>query len=201
METTFLLIRHGLCDHVGKRLAGRASGVHLSPEGREQAQLLAQRLTEGPRAEPRAPTAIYSSPLERARETAEPLAQALGLPVVTRNAFIEIDYGEWTGREIQDLDPEPRWRKYNHFRSGHRIPGGEMTIEIQARVASELMRLRTDHPGQTVAIFSHGDIIRAALTYALGMPIDHFLRLEVAPASVSTLRVGEWGPVLLGLGS
>src|SRR5215212_2773666 len=96
--TTFLLIRHALCDPVGRSLAGRTSGVHLNAEGGVQAEALARRLGEV------AVSAIYSSPLERALETAAPIAADQGVPVIEAPGLLEIDFGDWTGKTLQELD-------------------------------------------------------------------------------------------------
>lgn len=186
--TTFLLIRHGNNDWVGKALAGWTPGVHLNGEGKEQALRLAERLSGV------CLHAIYSSPLERARETAAPLAARLGLEVRICKDFGEIHTGDWTGRQIADLDRETLWQRFNAFRGGTRMPGGEHMIEIQARMVAGLERLRDEHPDQTVAVVSHGDPIRAVLAHYAGIPLDLCLRLDVDPASVSVIKVAEWGP-------
>lgn len=189
--TTFLLIRHASFEGLGRRIAGWTPGVGLDEEGRVQARGLAERL-KGVRV-----AAVYSSPLERARETAEPLAASLGLEVRPDEAFGEIRYGEWTGLDVGGLEPDARWRRYNHFRSGTRPPGGELMLEVQARFVGGLERLAAAHAGEAVAVFSHADAINAALMYYLGTPLDFFFRIEISPASVSILRLDEWGPKVL----
>jgi len=187
-RTTFLLIRHGNCEPVGKYLAGRLPGISLNEEGRRQSEELLITL-KGVEL-----NAIYSSPLERALETATPLAQIRRIPITPCPSFSEVDWGEWTGRTIEDMKQVPDWRIFHGFRSGIRIPGGEFLIEVQARAVAELERLRLAHPDQTVAIFSHSDIIRAALLHYMGAPLENLLRLEIPPASVSTMHLSEWGP-------
>jgi probable phosphoglycerate mutase len=140
-----------------------------------------------------------SSPLERARETAEPLASALSLPVQTDDSFLEVLFGEWEGKPIAELELDPRWRLYNTFRSGTRAPGGELASEMQSRFVAGIERLRTAHPDETIVIVSHADPIRTALAYYLGMPLDFVQRLEIRPASVSEVEVNEWGPRVLAL--
>ena len=181
--TRFLLIRHGMTDTVGKRLAGRTAGVHLNEPGREQAQGLAKRLQHLP------VTAIYSSPLERTIETAEPLAKLLNLPLNISAAVTEMNYGEWTGLTIDEVRQQPQFAYYNSFRSNTRIPGGEGMLEAQARIITELKKLGLQHPGETVAVVSHGDLIRAAITYFAGIHLDLFQRIEISPASVSIVEV------------
>ncbi len=172
-------------------LPGRMAGVHLNELGRQQAERLADRLEGAPIA------AIFSSPLERARETAEPVARRLGLEIRTLPGIIEIDYGEWTGKAWSELREHPRFNQYNSFRSGTRVPGGELMIEAQTRIVVELEALRAEYPDKLLALFSHGDLIKGALAYYAGIPLDLFRRLEVSPASVSVLRVADEGPRLI----
>lgn len=189
--TTFLLIRHAAIDPHGASIAGRAPGVSLNAAGREQARALAASL-RGTAVE-----AIYSSPLERAWETARAIAEELELEEQLSPALEEIDFGEWTGRAFEELDGVPAWRRFNVFRSGTRIPGGEHMLEAQARAVSEIDRLRLRHAGGTVVVVSHGDILRAIVAWYIGLPLDLFHRLEIAPASVSTLEVTDDGARLL----
>lgn len=192
--TTFLLIRHGAHLLGGDTIAGRMPGVHLSPLGREQAQRLADRVGDLPI------RAVYSSPIDRCRETAAPLADRLGVPVAVSEALSEIDVGEWTGRKLDDLRPLPEWRRWNEFRSGTRAPGGESMLEVQARIVGEMQRLSALHGEQgCVALFSHGDVIKAAAGYYLGVPLDLVRRIEISLVSVSVIRVDEFGPWVLGI--
>jgi probable phosphomutase (TIGR03848 family) len=186
--TTFLLIRHGSTALVGHTLAGRLPGVHLDAAGRKQAQELALRL------ENRAIAAVYSSPLERARETAEPLAGRLGQQVRVVEAFNEIDFGSWQGKHIADLEGDAHWSRFNTLRGVTHAPEGELMLEVQSRVAHALEDLRQKHREETVAVVSHADVIKAALLLYMGAPLDSHLRLEISPASVSVLELAEWGP-------
>lgn len=189
--TRFFLIRHGSTDAVGHTLAGRTPGVHLDVIGARQSDWLVARLAGTTIA------GIYSSPLERTMETAEPLAAHVGVPVQVREGLNEIDFGEWTGRSFHDLEARPHWRQFNRVRSTTRIPGGEHFAEVQARVVAELERIGAAHPESSVAIVSHADTIRTALAYCAGVPIDLFLRLEISPASISVISVTENGPGIL----
>ena len=191
--TTFYLIRHAAHSLLGKRIVGRTPGVRLSQEGREQARELAGRLDGIPI------DALYASPLERAQETAEPLAQRRGLEVRTAPEIQELDFGEWSNRAREELSNDPEWAPFNAFRSGNRAPGGECMAEIQHRFVGFMETLRREHSGQHVALVSHADPIKTALLYYLGMPLDFFLRLEISPASVSMVEVGEWGPKVICL--
>ena len=183
--SVFYLIRHGNNDWVGKKLAGWLPGVHLNEEGRRQADQAAEILAARPI------TRIFSSPLDRAKETAAPLARKLGLEVHYSAKLGELHFGDWTGQSIEELSRTPAWRRWNAFRSAGRIPNGEMISEAQARMVSEIERLRCEFPEEQIAIFSHGDPIRAALMHYLGMPLDFLPRLEVSPAGISILSLTE----------
>ncbi|MFW5774658.1 MAG: histidine phosphatase family protein [Chitinivibrionales bacterium] len=181
--TTFLLIRHAECVGYGERITGRSPGVHLTSEGLENADKLARRLSGIPIEH------ICSSPMERTMDTAAPLARSLGVAVQTCHGLQEIDFGSWTGLSFKQLQDMPRWREWNRFRSGIRVPQGEMICEVQARMVAEIQRLQDKAPEGTVALFSHGDPIKTALAYYLGIPLDNILRLTISPASVSVLQV------------
>jgi probable phosphoglycerate mutase len=190
---TALLIRHASCDHVGRRIAGRAPGVRLNARGRAEAEALAEALGE------RRIDAVYSGPLERAMETARPLAERLGRTVRTATGLDELDFGEWTGRTLDSLAEDPRWRAFNEARGATRIPGGELMGEAADRAMAELSRFRREHPHGVVAAVSHGDVIRGMLLRCLGLPLDAVHRLEVAPASVSVVRAFEDGAQVVGM--
>ena len=190
--TTLLLVRHALCDPVGKAVAGRAPGVLLNETGRAQAERLSERLAGLPI------EALYSSPLERARETARPIAERLGLEVRLAPELLELDFGEWTGLTFEEVRASAAWQQFNSFRSCTRIPGGELMLEVQARAVAALERLRERHAGWVVAV-SHGDVIRAAIAHYVGIPLDLVQRLEVGPASVSALSFDAGGVRILRL--
>jgi probable phosphomutase (TIGR03848 family) len=190
---TFYLIRHGAHDLLGRAMAGRMPGVHLNAAGQRQAERLAERLGEAPL------RAIYSSPLERARETAAPLAARLGLPVQLSEALGEIDFGEWTGRTFDELRDIPRWHQFNAYRSGTRIPNGELMLEAQARIVGEMERLREQYPHDHLALVGHADVLKAAVAYYLGVPLDLFPRIEISPGSVSVAALSDYGPQIVRL--
>ncbi len=191
MTTTILLARHGENDFVGHTLAGWMPGVHLNERGWRQAERLAELLGAQPIA------AVYSSPLERARETAEPLARRLGLQIETLEAVGEVRMGEWTNRSIVGLHGDPAWQRFNTQRSTARIPGGETMLEVQGRMVEAFEMLRSRHPDQTIAVISHGDPIRALIAYYLGMPLDLMQRLEIETATVNEIRLSDWGPQVI----
>jgi len=181
--TRFLLIRHATTDAVGQRFSGRLPGVPLNAAGQTQARQLAARLAPLPL------HAVYTSPLERAAQTAAPVAATHGLTPAVDAAFLELDLGEWTNKTFQELHGDPQFHLFNTFRSGTRIPGGELMLEAQARIVAGLQRLAGRHPQQTVAVVSHSDLIKAALAYYVGIPLDLSQRLEISPASVSVLEI------------
>lgn len=191
--TTFYLVRHALCDAVGTSLAGRAPGMPLNAEGRAQAERLADRFRELPL------DAVYSSPVERALETARAIGAARQLAPTTLDAFTELDVGEWTGAALASLHGDPVWTRFNSFRSGTRAPKGELAAEMQARVAGALIELRDSSPAASIAIVSHADVLRAAIAYFVGIPLDLAHRIEIEPASLSVLALEDWGPRLLTL--
>jgi probable phosphoglycerate mutase len=178
-----LLIRHALTDTSGVLLSGRRPGISLNNEGRKQAQMLTERLAGI------SLKAIYSSPLERALETAVPLTKVLDLSCIVSPDFVEIDFGEWTNRSIDDLREDFEFKSFNTFRSSTRIPGGELSTEVQARVVSGIHKLNDRYPDQTVAVISHADVIRTALAYYAGVHPDMMNRFEISPASVSILEL------------
>ena len=181
--TRFLLIRHGNTDAVGKRLAGRTKGVHLNEEGKEQVQKLSARLKGLPI------SALYSSSLERALETAEPISRLLNQRIIVNDDFLELDFGDWTNKMIEEVKNDPQFNRFNIFRSSARIPGGELMPEAQLRIINGMQKLCGQHEGETIAIVSHGDIIKAAITYYAGIHLDLFQRIEISPASVSIVEV------------
>ncbi len=189
--TTFLLIRHATNDMVGKALAGWTPNVHLNAEGQAQAQRLAEHLAKAPI------KAIYSSPLERAVETAQPIAQQLGLEIQILAGVGEIQFGEWTGRTIKELADTPIWANIQRFPSGTRIPGGETLREMQNRVVDALEALRQQHPNDLVAVFAHADVVKAMIAHYLGVHLDLFQRIIISPASVTIVTVNDSGPHVL----
>jgi probable phosphomutase (TIGR03848 family) len=189
---TLLLIRHGQTDWIGRAIAGRQPGVHLNAEGQAQALRLRDRLRHLPI------TTIYSSPLERARETAAPLAAALGVEVRSCDEAVELDFGRWTGSAMAALADDPGWRRFNSWRGTTRAPGGELMPEVQTRIVRAIVRIRAEHAGEAVAVFSHGDVIRSAVAYFAGVSLDLFHRIEIRPASVSSLRFWDDGVLVLG---
>lgn len=191
----FLLVRHGENDYVKKgRLAGRLPGVHLNEKGRAQAQAVADKLAGAP------VKAIYSSPLERAKETAEPIAAALNLPVIERSGLIETDVGEWEDKKVKGLSRLKLWRMVQARPSLWQFPGGESFVECQYRIQQELLELAKQHEEKDIIVcVSHSDPIKLAIAYYIGLPLDMFQRLNVSPASITALHIGQTGSFLLAL--
>jgi len=192
--TLILLIRHGENDVMHRRLAGRLPGVHLNDNGRKQAQSLAKALEHAPI------EAVYSSPLERAIETAQPLAEKRGLTVQIRPALSEVDYGDWQGRTYKQLRRIRLWKTVQDDPASVRFPKGETLGEVQQRVVQELEYLAHQHtrtaeehtpppPEAVIAAVAHGDIIRLALAHYLNMALNDFHRLTIFPASLSLIRI------------
>jgi probable phosphomutase (TIGR03848 family) len=188
---TLLLVRHGHTDAAGKRLTGRAGGVHLNEAGRQQAERLVGRL-DGIRVDH-----IVSSPLERCRETAAPLAETRGRRVDVRRAWIEVDYGEWTGRSITQLRRTKLWRRVMTAPSNVRFPGGESLLEVQARAVDAANDLAAEHPRGTVVVVSHADVIRLFVANLAGMHADHLQRLSIDTASITAVSLSDGVPRLL----
>jgi probable phosphoglycerate mutase len=188
--TTVLLIRHGDTDAVDHYIAGTAEGTPLNSNGRRQVERLADYLRDLPL------TALACSPLLRARETAGPIARTHGLEIRLAPDFAEFEFGAWTGRTFQQLQADPLWQRFNAVRSVVRAPGGELMLEVQQRAVAGLLDLAAAYPDGTVAVVSHGDVIRAALMFFLGIPLDFVHRLEVGPASVNVVTLGTGGAVV-----
>lgn len=197
--TTVLLVRHGQTPTTGKVLPGRAKGLHLADEGHRQAQIAADRIAE--LAEKSGVDAVYSSPLERAKETAAPISKALGLKTKIDRGLFECDFGDWTGKDLKKLNKLPEWRTVQSAPSTFRFPNGESFTEMQTRMVSALDRLRQQHPGGTIVCVSHADTIKAAVAHALGTHIDLFQRIVISPASVSALTWHAGGPIVLAVNS
>ncbi len=190
-STLMLLVRHGRTPTTGKVLPGRAKGLHLAPEGQAEAAAVGERLAK------LKIDVIYSSPLERARETAAPLAKSLKLPVVADKGLLEAEFGDWTGRKLADLYKLPEWTTVQRYPSGFRFPNGESFSEMQARFVSALADIRARHVGKTIAIFSHADPIKAAVADAMGTHLDLFQRISISTCSVTAIAYGPNGPNVL----
>jgi probable phosphomutase (TIGR03848 family) len=181
-STMVLLVRHGLTPTTGVKLPGRARGLHLSDEGRRQAEAAAARIGKIAKV-----VAIYSSPLERARETAQIIAKARNMAVRIERGLLELDIGKWTGMALKDAGSKPEWKAVQQHPSGFRFPDGESFTEMQTRITGAIARMVARHAGRIVVAVSHADPIKAAVAHALGTPLDLFQRIMIGTASISAL--------------
>ena len=188
-----MLVRHGFTATTGVVLPGRAPDLHLAERGVAQAEAVAERLGELAKR----PVALYVSPLERARETAAPIAAALRLRAQIDRGLLECDFGTWTGKRLSLLAKKPEWRAVQHAPSTFRFPEGESFTEMQLRVWSTLEKLAHKHRNRTVVVVSHADPIKAAVTYAQGVPLDLFQRTVISTCSISAIAFTSSTPIVL----
>lgn len=180
--TIILLIRHGENDWVGKKLAGRMPGVHLNQNGLNQAKALATTLQNLPI------KAIYSSPLERALETAQPLAQEKRMEISICENLSEINFGSWQGKTIKQMRKLKLWETVQNHPSQMHFPNGESFVDAQKRLVDCISQISEDHePSDMVACFSHSDAIRLLVAYYLNVPLDSFQRIHINTGSITTL--------------
>lgn len=189
--TYLLLVRHGLNDLVDKhRLAGWLPNVHLNERGKEQASDVTQRLIHLPI------KAVYSSPVARCMETASYIAQTHDLDVQELPEVGEVRYGDWEGKNIENLAKTSEWYIVQHFPSRLRFPNGEALREVQFRAIQALEKLSQQHNhDEIIVIVSHADLIKLVLAHYLGVHIDLFQRITVSPASISVVALMEGGMV------
>ena len=191
-----LFVRHGRTPTTSATLPGRAPGLSLADAGREQAESVAAHIAEMKRVD-----AVYASPLERARETAAPIAKGLGQKVRIDRSLLECDFGEWTGEELAGLMKRPEWTTVQRSPSTFRFPGGESFTEMQTRIVSGLERICKAHPGGIVVCVSHADPIKAAVAHAMGTHIDLFQRIVISTCSISAVAYSTMGPIVLTVNS
>jgi probable phosphomutase (TIGR03848 family) len=194
--TIILLVRHGLTPTTGKLLPGRAAGLHLSDKGLAQAKRAAERIAQLEKVD-----AIYASPLERARETAAPIAAARKLKVQIDKGLLECDFGDWTGAQLKALMKLPAWNTVQRAPSTFTFPGGESFTAMQNRIVGTIDRLRAAHVGGVVVCVSHADPIKAAVAHALGTHIDLFQRIVISTCSVTAIAYGMGAPAVLTVNS
>jgi probable phosphoglycerate mutase len=211
--TLILFVRHGTTPTTGQVLPGRAPGLHLADKGRAEAVAVADRLgaltnasppgaTDG-RAGPKPliVTAVYASPMERARETAAPIAKRLGLKVAIVRGLIEMDFGEWTGAELKALRKLPEWNAVQRYPSGFQFPGGESFSAMRGRMADTVASLCRRHPGEAIVAVAHADPIKVAVSDALGGHLDLFQRIVISTCSVTAVSYTPSGPMVLAVNS
>jgi len=195
-STMVLLVRHGLTPTTGVKLPGRARGLHLSDEGRRQAEAVAARIGKIAKV-----VAVYSSPLERARETAQIIAKARNMAVRIERGLLELDIGKWTGMALRDAGSKPEWKAVQQHPSGFRFPDGESFTEMQTRITGAIARMVARHAGRIVVAVSHADPIKAAVAHALGTPLDLFQRIMIGTASISAIAYSPSGAAVLTVNS
>lgn len=195
-STLVLLVRHGQTPTTGTTLPGRAKGLHLADAGKAQAEAVAERIGGLD-----AVDAVYASPMERTRETAAPIAKALGQRVKVDKGLLECDFGDWTGQKLSKLNKLPEWTTVQRYPSGFRFPAGESFSEMQQRMVSTIVRLGEAHRGKTIVAVSHADPIKAAVAHALGTHLDLFQRIVISPCSVTAIAYTPTGPIVLAVNS
>ena len=188
--TLVLFVRHGQTPTTGTTLPGRAPGLHLADTGRAQADRAAARIALLKRVD-----AVYASPLERTRETAAPIAKARKLAVRIDRGLLECDFGNWTGRKLNELRKLPEWNAVQRYPSGFRFPEGESFTEMQTRIVTAVDRIVTRHSGGVVVAVSHADPIKAAVAHAMGVHLDLFQRVVISPCSISAILYSLSGSV------
>lgn len=194
--TLVLFVRHGQTPTTGASLPGRAPGLHLAEAGVTQADAAAGRIAALKKV-----VAVYASPLERAQETATPIARAVKRRVRTERGLNECDFGQWTGAELKALSKLPEWKTVQQYPSGFRFPGGESFVDMQARITGAIAKLCERHRGETIVAVSHADPIKAAVAVAMGTHLDLFQRIVISPCSVTAVLYGSGGPIVLAVNS
>jgi broad specificity phosphatase PhoE len=192
-STLLLLIRHAHVDAIGHWLAGRMPGVTLSACGTAQAADLAEALA------PVRLDAVYCSPLERAIATAQPIVQRRQLAISVRDDLVDIDFGRWTGRQFDELAGDAAWAAFNDTRATARVPGGEDPAAFQNRAVHALQHIAKCHPHDIVAVVSHADVLRSALLHYAGWSLNDWARIDLAPASISAVRLHNGTAEVLAL--
>ncbi len=185
--TSIYLVRHGAHDRLGLYLDGRRPGVPLSELGRRQAERLADRLAR------ERVDRVYTSPIERARQTAAPIAARLGVTLETEPALEEIDFGEWTGMAFDALRPSEQWQHWNSARAIAQAPSGETMRAAQARMLDFIDARRAAAPEEACVLVGHADLIKAAVVFYLGLSLNDLPRFDIAPASLTRIEIEPWG--------
>lgn len=190
--THILLIRHAVNDYVKTgKLAGRTPGVHLNEDGQAQAKALGERLADTKLHQ------LISSPIERTIETAEAVqAHHTHLEIQLNEQIGEVDYGDWQGASIASLRKRKMWDVIQEYPSRAYFPNGEAMRDVQVRAVNEIERLVQAHPSDTIAIFSHADLIKMVVAHYLGMHLDVFQRIVISPASITGIMLGHSRPFI-----
>lgn len=200
--TSIIFVRHGKTPTTGTKLPGRAPNLHLSNEGKLQAEIVAKEIEKSSSSFlGKKVAAVYASPMERTQETAKPIAKVLNLRVRTLQGLNECDFGDWTGRRLRELSKLKSWSTVQKQPSSFRFPNGESFTEMQNRMLKTVDKLVERHSGETVICVSHADPIKAILSSAIGTPLDLFQRIVVGPCSTSVVLYTKERPLVLTLNS
>jgi broad specificity phosphatase PhoE len=179
----FFLIRHASVDGLGERIIGRTPGVGLNRQGKLDACALAHRLADS------GIVAVYTSPRERAQETAAALTRRLDVPTLVDHDLDELDYGDWTGRRFAELQDSIAWHRFNVCREETAIPRGESMSQTAERGGRALKRIGMRHPQGPIALVTHADWIRTVIGHSLGIPFAALLKFQIPTASVTVLEL------------
>jgi probable phosphoglycerate mutase len=193
VTTTVFFVRHAPHVHQGRRYVARTPDIDLAERAGPILERLSQRLSA------ERLDAVYCSPIRRARLTAEAVAGAYGLTPQTDPAFLELDFGDWTGRDEAEMEHVAEFQAWNRSKSTTAPPGGESALDMQARMVRGVEQVRRRHGDGRIAIVSHGDPIKGAIAFYLGLSVERIAAFEVEPGSVSCMVIGDWGAKLLFL--
>lgn len=191
--TRLLIIRHASTAETGKTLSGRLPGIPLSTKGRAEAEAMATALAD------ESISAFYSSPIERTVETASIIAARHALRVKKDKGLLEADYGDWSGKKLTQLRKAPQWPLIQRAPSHAAFPGGETMRSMQQRIVDAIPRIASNHPNETIVLVSHADPIKSYVAHVLGMHLDQFQRIDIAPASLTRVDLHHSIPQLRSL--
>ncbi len=177
------LVRHGQTDLLGKVLCGNLPGVHLNKIGKNQAQKTAEYLHSLPI------SAIYSSPLERATETATFFSHICNVDIKTEEFLREVNFGEFQGKDADFLHSQPIWQSFLNTPEEVVFPEGESVRNAQIRISKGLDEISRHHKEENVVCFAHCEILLLAVCACLNLPVNYMHRLTIHPASVTLV---EW---------
>ena len=176
-----ILVRHGTCARLDELLLGRTVDVPLNQDGRAQARAVAAYLSSVKHA------LIECSPRLRARQTAEEIGRRLNIRPAVACAIDELDFGRWSGQRFAALERDAQWQFWNRDRSRACTPAGDSIAAVHRRASTYLARLRRSHPGRTLILVSHAEVIRTLLLSWLGLSANDFTQVPIEPASVTNV--------------
>jgi broad specificity phosphatase PhoE len=195
-HTTLLLVRHGIPDYPETRLYAREDDPGLTPEGKRQAARLGDWIKG------QGVDALYASPTRRTRETAGPMAEALGQEARLDGRLEERHFGIWEGMDF-DVIREKYPEEFTAWKTdpiGFAPQDGETVVDLSRRVEEALGEVRQRHAGRTVLVVTHVGVIRTALCQALQTPLAEYRRFHVATGSVARIDYGRRQANLMYLG-